>query len=43
MTKKTRGWYFFEDGTEVWFNGFSAREKANEVRKHGRVVRFIPN
>lgn len=38
---KTRGWYFFEDGTQAWFSGLSAREKAIEVRQHGKVVKFI--
>ena len=37
----TRGWYTFEDGTQVWFNGLSAREKKNEILKHGKIVRFI--
>ena len=40
-TNNTRGWYYFADGTEVWFNGLSAREKANEIRRHGAIVRFI--
>jgi len=45
MAKKnsTRGTYIFEDGYEVWFYGLSARERANEVRKHGKIVRFIPD
>lgn len=40
---KTRGQYWFEDGTWCWFNGLSAREKENEIRKHGRIIRFIPD
>ncbi len=40
-TNNTRGWYYFADGTEVWFNGLSAREKTNEIRRHGEIVRFI--
>lgn len=29
MTKtKTKGWYYFADGTAAWFNGLSARKKA---------------
>ena len=40
--KTTRGWYIFKDGTQVWFNGLSAREKRNEVMKHGEIVKFIP-
>ncbi len=44
MAKKnnTQGWYTFEDGTEEWFNGLSAQEKAKEVRKHGKIIRFEP-
>lgn len=38
----TQGWYLFEDGTEQWFFGLSRHEKANEVRKHGRIIRFTP-
>lgn len=41
-TNKTRGWYTFADGYEVWVNGYSATEKRNEVRKHGVIVKFIP-
>lgn len=37
---KTRGWYLFEDGAQIWFNGLSQREKQAEIRKHGRIVRF---
>ena len=39
---KTRGWYTFSDGYEVWFNGLSGTEKRNEIRKHGKIVKFIP-
>lgn len=39
---KTRGWYTFSDGSQAWFNGLSAREKANEIRKHGQIVKFVP-
>ena len=38
---KTRGWYTFADGYEVWFNGLSGTEKRNEIRKHGNIVKFI--
>lgn len=41
MAKRTQGWYTFEDGYVAWFHGLSAREKANEIRKHGRIVKFI--
>jgi hypothetical protein len=41
-TDKTRGWYYFEDGTVEWFLGLNRHEKANAVRKHGKVVRFVP-
>ena len=39
---KTRGWYIFQDGAEIWFNGLNAREKAWQVREHGKIIRFIP-
>ena len=42
MAKQTRGYYKFEDGFECWVNGFSAREKANYIREHGRIVKFKP-
>lgn len=38
---KTRGWYTFEDGTEIWVNGLSARERKNLICKHGKIVRFL--
>ena len=38
----TKGWYFFEDGLQVWVNGFSRTEKRNYIMKHGAIVRFIP-
>lgn len=38
---KTRGWYTFADGYEVWFNGLSGNEKRNEIRKHGNIVKFV--
>ena len=40
---KTKGWYYFADGTTTWFNGLSAREKKNEILKHGNIIRFIPD
>lgn len=42
MKKTTQGIYHFEDGTWAWFYGLSAQEKRNEVRKHGKVVKFEP-
>lgn len=39
---KTRGWYLFTDGAEIWFNGLSAREKKIEIYKHGAIIRFMP-
>lgn len=39
---KTRGIYYFADGTNSWFSGLSAREKKIEVAKHGYIVKFIP-
>ena len=44
MTKnKTRGWYYFADGYSCWVNGMSGAEKRNNIRKHGAIVRFIPD
>lgn len=40
--KKSRGWYCFEDGTEMWCYGLSAAELKREVLKHGKLVAFIP-
>ena len=42
MAKQTRGYYKFEDDFECWVNGFSAREKANYIREHGKIVKFKP-
>jgi len=42
MKNITRGWYTFEDGTQVWYNGLSAREKKNAIAKYGKIVKFIP-
>jgi hypothetical protein len=39
---KTKGWYIFADGAEIWFNGLSAREKRTQILKHGKIIRFIP-
>lgn len=39
---KTRGWYLFADGAEIWFNGLNTREKKIEIRKHGAIIRFMP-
>ena len=39
---KTRGWYLFTDGAEIWFNGLSAHEKKVEIYKHGAIIRFMP-
>ena len=38
-----QGWYYFEDGYACWTRGFSSQERGAEVRKHGKVVRFIPD
>ena len=37
-----RGWYYFADGSEIWFNGLSRRERATAVRQHGAILRFVP-
>ena len=39
----TRGWYEFEDGYVAWFNGLKGNERKVEIRKHGKIVRFIPD
>ena len=39
----TRGTYYFESGWVIWYNGLSAREKANAIAKYGKIVRFIPD
>lgn len=39
---KTCGWYIYEDGFEHWVCGYSATEKKNMIREHGKIVRFIP-
>lgn len=41
--KKTMGWYTFEDGYVAWFHGLSTTEKAWEIKKHGRIILFIPD
>jgi hypothetical protein len=40
---KTAGYYFFEDGCQMWVGGMSATEKRNNIRIHGRIIRFIPD
>lgn len=39
---KSQGWYTFEDGTRFWTYGLSAQEKKVEIRKHGKIISFIP-
>lgn len=39
---KGQGWYTYEDGYQHWVNGMSAAELRNEVRKHGKVVKYVP-
>lgn len=41
-TPKTQGWYYFADGSALWFYGLSATEKKNEIRQHGAILRFVP-
>lgn len=41
MARNTRGWYYFQDGSQIWFNGLSAQEKACQIRKHGKIIKFI--
>lgn len=41
--RNANGYYFlFEDGHSGWVLGWSAAEKRAEVRKHGRLIRWIP-
>lgn len=40
---KTQGFYTFADGYYVWFRGLTAAEKKSEIRKHGAIIRFIPD
>ena len=41
--KMRRGaWYIFEDGHEEWCYGMSAQERRVLERRHGRIVRIIP-
>lgn len=37
-----QGYYTYEDGYEHWVYGMSAIEKRNEIRKHGKIVKYIP-
>ena len=39
---KTRGWYLFENGAKIWFNGLSGREKMTAIKKYGKIIKFIP-
>ena len=41
-TPNTQGTYIFADGYTAWFYGLSATEKKIEIRKHGKIVKFIP-
>lgn len=41
-SNKTQGFYFFADGSYIWFAGLSAYEKKQQIAKHGAVIRFTP-
>lgn len=41
MARRTQGWYTFADGYVAWYHGLSASEKAIEIRKHGKIVKFV--
>lgn len=41
-TPKTQGTYYFADGSVIWFHGLSAQEKKVEIRKHGKIMKFVP-
>ena len=40
-TPASRGWYIFEDGYQCWFSGLNGTEKKEEIRRHGKIMRFI--
>lgn len=37
-----QGTYIYEDGYTAWYYGLSFRELRNEIRIHGKVIRYIP-
>lgn len=39
---KSQGTYEFADGTKFWVHGLSAKEKKEEIKKHGQIVKFTP-
>ena len=39
---RTSGHYWFEDGYYCWVSGLSTQEKRVMVRKHGKIVKYIP-
>ncbi len=39
-TPKGQGWYEWEDGSVIWYNGLSAQERRREELKHGRLVKY---
>ena len=39
---KGQGTYTYEDGYTVWYYGLSFAELRDEIRKHGKVVSYIP-
>ncbi len=42
MKKNTNGYYFeFADGYHGWVLGMSAQEKKVEVRKHGKLIKWV--
>ena len=41
MSTSTMGTYYFEDGYVIWVCGLSAKERAVEIRKHGKIVKFV--
>lgn len=41
MSTSTMGTYYFEDGYIMWVPGLSANERAVEIRKHGKIVKFV--
>ena len=38
---KTQGYYYFEDGYYCWVHGMGKEDLAIEIRKHGRLIKFV--
>lgn len=38
---QSQGWYYFEDEHCTWVYGMSKNELAYEIRKHGKLIKFV--